>query len=50
MHGGAFPIYLNGTGLVGAIIASGLHQRVDHAMVVDAMAGFLGVDAPRLEA
>jgi uncharacterized protein (UPF0303 family) len=50
MHGGAFPIVLNGTGLVGTIIASGLHQRVDHAMVVDAMAGFLGVDAPRLEA
>jgi uncharacterized protein (UPF0303 family) len=49
MHGGAFPIVLNGTGLVGTIIASGLHQRVDHAMVVDAIAGFLGVDVPRLE-
>jgi uncharacterized protein (UPF0303 family) len=50
MHGGAFPINLKGTGLIGTIIASGLHQRVDHAMVVDAMAGVLGVECVRLEA
>jgi len=50
MHGGAFPINLRGTGLIGTIIASGLHQRVDHAMVVDAMAGVLGVECVRLEA
>ena len=49
MHGGAFPIRLKGTGLVGTIIASGLHQRVDHAMVVDAVAAELGVDVVRLE-
>jgi uncharacterized protein (UPF0303 family) len=49
MHGGAFPIYLNDTGLIGTIIASGLHQRVDHAMVVDAIAGVLGIDVLRLE-
>lgn len=49
MHGGAFPIVLRGTGLVGTIIASGLHQRVDHAMVVDAIAVELGVDVERLE-
>jgi uncharacterized protein (UPF0303 family) len=49
MHGGAFPISLKGTGLVGTIIASGLHQRVDHAMVVDAIAGVLGVNVVRLE-
>ncbi len=49
MHGGAFPIALRGTGLVGTIVASGLHQRADHAMVVNAIAAELGVDAARLE-
>ena len=49
MHGGAFPIRLKGTGLVGTIIASGLHQRVDHAMVVDAIASSLNVQVPRLD-
>jgi uncharacterized protein (UPF0303 family) len=49
MHGGAFPIFLNGTGLVGTIIASGLHQRVDHAMVVEAIAGVLKRECVRLE-
>jgi uncharacterized protein (UPF0303 family) len=45
MHGGGFPILLRGTGCVGSVIASGLHQRVDHAMVVDAIAGVLGVSS-----
>lgn len=49
MHGGAFPIYLNGTGLIGTIIASGLHQRVDHAMVIDAIASALNRNVDRLE-
>jgi uncharacterized protein (UPF0303 family) len=44
MHGGGFPINLRGTGCVGSVIASGLQQRVDHAMVVEAMAGLLGLD------
>jgi uncharacterized protein (UPF0303 family) len=48
MHGGGFPILLRGTGCVGSVVISGLHQRVDHAMVVDALAGVLGVDVPRL--
>ena len=49
MHGGGFPIVLKGTGCVGSIIASGLHQRVDHAIVVDAIAEILGVDVVRLD-
>jgi uncharacterized protein (UPF0303 family) len=49
MHGGGFPITLRGTGVVGSVIASGLHQRVDHAMVVAALAGVLGVPVPALE-
>ena len=50
MHGGGFPITLDGTGLVGSVIASGLAQRDDHAMVVDALAAVLGrTDIPRLD-
>ena len=48
MHGGGFPIILRGTGCVGSVIASGLHQRVDHAIVVEAMAAVLGVEVERL--
>jgi len=44
VHGGAFPITLDGAGCIGAITVSGLPQRDDHAMVVDALARFLGVD------
>ncbi len=48
MHGGGFPILLRGTGCVGSVIASGLHQRVDHAMVVAALAAVLGMDVEPL--
>ena len=50
MHGGGFPILLRGTGCVGSVIASGLHQREDHAMVVDALAAVLRVEVERLPA
>lgn len=49
MHGGAFPILITGTGCVGSVIASGLHQRVDHAMVVSALGHVLGVGVTPLE-
>jgi len=48
MHGGGFPIILRGTGVIGSVISSGLHQRVDHGMVVDALAGVLGIEVDRL--
>lgn len=47
-HGGGFPIWLIGTGPVGSVVLSGLPQRDDHNMVVDALAASTGVDAPRL--
>lgn len=47
-HGGGFPILLKGTGMVGSVIFSGLPQRDDHNMVVDALAEMLGVQVPRL--
>ena len=44
VHGGSFPILLKGTGCIGAVTVSGLPQREDHGMVVDALAKTLGVD------
>lgn len=48
VHGGGFPLQLRGTGCVGAVVLSGLPQRQDHEMVVEAMAAMLGLDVPRL--
>ena len=40
-HGGAFPIRVVGTGLVGTVTVSGLPQHEDHALVVEAIESFL---------
>ncbi|MCX3061449.1 heme-degrading domain-containing protein [Streptomyces beihaiensis] len=42
-HGGAFPITVRGTGVVGAVVVSGLPQADDHALVVEALERFIGV-------
>lgn len=36
-HGGAFPILLKGTGMVGVLTVSGLPQEQDHALAVEAL-------------
>jgi uncharacterized protein (UPF0303 family) len=42
-HGGSVPIRVKGVGFVGAATISGLPQRDDHNMVVQAMAALIGV-------
>lgn len=44
VHGGSFPLFVAELGCVGAVTVSGVPQRTDHAIVVDAMAAFLNLD------
>jgi uncharacterized protein (UPF0303 family) len=45
-HGGAFPVVVEGTGLVGTVTVSGLPQEEDHALVVECIREFLGKKSP----
>lgn len=40
-HGGAFPVHVEGVGVVGAVTVSGLPQAEDHALVAEAVRTFL---------
>lgn len=48
-HGGAFPLTLAGTGVIGSITVSGLPQRQDHELVVEALCRQLDVDYTALK-
>ena len=44
ISGGAFPINVRGAGIVGAAVLSGLHERDDHDIIVEALCRTLGID------
>ena len=43
-HGGSFPINVAGAGIVGSVTISGLPQREDHNLVVEALCLLTGRD------
>ena len=43
-HGGSFPLHVEGAGIVGCVTVSGLPQRDDHELVVEALCAMLGKD------
>ncbi|HEY1649643.1 MAG TPA: heme-degrading domain-containing protein [Terracidiphilus sp.] len=47
--GGAFPLHVEGAGIVGSVTVSGLPQRDDHELVVEALCAMLGRDYSALK-
>jgi uncharacterized protein (UPF0303 family) len=48
-HGGGFPLNVKGTGIVGSVTVSGLPQRDDHNLVVEALCSLTGHDNDALK-
>jgi uncharacterized protein (UPF0303 family) len=47
-HGGSFPLAVAGAGVVGSVTVSGLPQRADHELVVEALCAVLERDYAEL--
>jgi uncharacterized protein (UPF0303 family) len=48
LAGGGFPVRVKGAGVIGAVAVSGLPERDDHGVVVDALCDHLGVERHEL--
>jgi uncharacterized protein (UPF0303 family) len=48
-HGGSFPLAVVGAGAVGSVTVSGLPQRADHELVIEALCAMLGRDYAELK-
>jgi len=48
-HGGSFPLAVTGAGVVGSVTVSGLPQRADHELAVEALCVVLGRDYAALK-
>jgi len=48
-HGGSFPLSVLGAGVVGSVTVSGLPQRADHELAVEALCSILGRDYATLK-
>ena len=48
-HGGSFPLHVASTGIVGSVTISGLPQRDDHNLVVEALCLMLARDHSSLQ-
>lgn len=44
VHGGSFPLFVADLGCIGAVTVSGVPERIDHAIVAEGLASFLGID------
>ena len=48
LAGGGFPIWVKHAGMIGSLCVSGLQEREDHRLAVDAIADHLGLDKKAL--